>query len=69
MQGFHVEGPSGSGHQERVGDRVIWESTVSSERFRTIGAEEVEDTSEAIVKGGRIEFFTFFLSDETLDRI
>jgi hypothetical protein len=52
-----------------VGYRVIWESTVSSERFRDLGVEEVEGTVGAIVKGGRIEYFTFSLSNETLGRM
>jgi ketosteroid isomerase-like protein len=69
MPGFHVESRDHqvAGHHEEVGDRVIWESTVSSERFRDLGAEEVEGTAEAIVKGGKIESFTFSLSHETLD--
>lgn len=71
MPGFHVESRDRqvAGHQEEVGDRVIWESTLSSERFRSLGADEVEGTAEAIVKGGKIESFTFSLSHETLDRI
>ncbi len=71
MPGFHVESRDHqvAGHQEEVGDRVIWESTISSERFRDLGAEEVEGTAEAIVKEGEIESFIFSLSHETLDRI
>jgi SnoaL-like domain len=71
IPGFHVEsrGHQVAGHQEGVGDRVIWESTVSSERYRILGVEEVEGTAEAIVKGGRIEYFTFSLSNETLGRM
>jgi ketosteroid isomerase-like protein len=71
MPGFRVESRDHqvAGHHEEVGDRVIWESTVSSERFRDLGAEEVEGTAEAIVKGGKIESFTFSLSHETLNSI
>jgi ketosteroid isomerase-like protein len=71
MPGFRVESRDHqvAGHHEEVGDRVIWESTVSSERFRDLGAEEVEGTAEAIVKGGKIESFTFSLSHKTLDSI
>lgn len=71
MPGFHVESRDHqlAGHQEEVGDRVIWESTVSSERFRDLGADEVEGMAEAIVKAGKIESFTFTLSHETLDKI
>jgi hypothetical protein len=71
MPGFHVESRDHqlAGHQEEVGDRVIWESTVSSERFRDLGADEVEGMAEAIVKAGKIESFTFTLAHETLDKI
>jgi ketosteroid isomerase-like protein len=71
IPGFHVESRDhqAAGHQEEVGYRVIWESTVSSERFRDLGVEEVEGTVGAIVKGGRIEYFTFSLSNETLGRM
>ena len=71
MPGFHVESRDhrAAGHQEEVGNRAVWESTISSDRFRDSGTEEVGGTSEAIVKGGRIEFFALSLSEETLDRI
>jgi hypothetical protein len=55
-----------AGHQEGVGDRVIWETFVSSERFRDLGAEPVEGMAEAILKGSKIESFTLSLSQETL---
>ena len=71
MPGIHVESRyhQVAGHQEGVGDRVIWESTVSSERFRDLGVDEVEGAAEAIVKGGKIELYTFSLSHETLRKI
>lgn len=55
-----------AGHQEGVGDRVIWESFVSSERFRGLGVDPAEGMAEAILKGSKIEFFTLSLSQETL---
>lgn len=71
MPGFRVESRDHqvAGHHEGVGDRVIWESTVSSERFRELGADEVEGAAEAIVKGGEIESFTFSLSHEALGKM
>jgi hypothetical protein len=57
-----------AGHQEGVGDRVIWESFVSSERFRELGVDPAEGMAEAILKGSKIESFTLSLSQETLDR-
>ncbi len=61
MPGFHVESRDHqvAGHQEGVGDRVIWASTLSSELFRQMGAEPpVEGTTEAILQGEKIESFT-----------
>ena len=71
MPGFHAESRDhwAAGHQEGVGDRVIWESTFSSDRFRDLGAEKAEGTVESIVKGGRIESFTLSLSNATMERI
>jgi ketosteroid isomerase-like protein len=68
MPGFHVDSRDhqAAGHQEEVGDRVIWEATVASDYFRRLGADEVEGTAEAIVKGGKIESYTFSLSQQTL---
>jgi hypothetical protein len=68
MPGFHVDSRDhqAAGHQEGVGDRVIWESTVASDYFRRLGADTVEGTVEAIVKGGKIASFTFSLSQQTL---
>jgi hypothetical protein len=71
MPGFHVDSRDHqtAGHQEGVGDRVIWESTLASDYFRRLGADTVEGTAEAIVKGGKIESFTFSLSQQTLASI
>jgi hypothetical protein len=71
MPGLRVESRDRriAGHQEDVGDRLIWESTVSSDRFRELGADEAEGTAEAIVKGGMIESFAFSLSHETLTKM
>ncbi|HZY57102.1 MAG TPA: nuclear transport factor 2 family protein [Rubrobacteraceae bacterium] len=71
MPGFRVEsrGHQVAGHQEEVGDRVIWESTVSSDGFRNLGVDPVEGAAEAILKGSKIELFTFTLSQETLAKM
>ena len=61
MPGFHVESRDHqvAGHQEGVGDRVIWASTVSGDFFRQMGAEPpVEAAAEAVVQGGKIRSFT-----------
>ena len=55
-----------AGHQEGVGDRVIWETFVSSERFRDLDVDLAEGVAEAILKGSKIESFTLSLSQETL---
>lgn len=71
MPGFHVESRDHqvAGHQEEVGDRVIWESTVSSDSFRNLGVDPVEGMAEAILKEGKIESYTFTLSQETLAKM
>jgi hypothetical protein len=61
MPGFHTESRDHqvAGHQEGVGDRVIWASMVSGDFFRQIGAEPpVKATAEAVVEGGKIKSFT-----------
>jgi ketosteroid isomerase-like protein len=61
MPGFHVESRDHqvAGHQEEVGDRVIWIAMVSGDFFRQMGAETpVESPAEAIVQGDKIKFFT-----------
>ncbi len=61
MPGFHVESRDHqvAGHQEGVGDRVIWASTLSSDLFRQMGAEPpVESATEALLQGEKIESFT-----------
>ena len=61
MPGFHVESSDHqvAGHQEGVGDRVIWKSRVSGDFFRQMGVEPpIEATSEAIVQGDKIKTFT-----------
>jgi ketosteroid isomerase-like protein len=60
MAGFHVESRDHqlAGHQEGVGDRVIWASTLSSDLFRQMGADPpIEATTEAVLQGDKIEFF------------
>lgn len=71
MPGFHVESRDHqvAGHQEGVGDRVIWESLVSSDRFRDLGLDPAEGMAEAILKGSEIESFTFSVSQETLAKM
>ena len=58
-----------AGHQEGVGERVIWETFVSSERFGDLGVDPAEGMAEAILKGSEIESFTLSLSQETLARM
>ena len=65
MEGFHVESRDHqvAGHQEGIGDRVIWASTLSSDLFRQMGAEPpVEGITEAILAGEKIESFTATLN-------
>ena len=61
MPGFHVESRDHqvAGHQEGVGDRVIWVAMVSGDLFKQMGAEPpVESAGEALVQGDKIKFFT-----------
>src|ERR671921_1124646 len=61
MAGFHVDSRDHqvAGHQEGVGDRVIWIAMVSGDLFRQMGAEPpVESAGEALVQGDKIKFFT-----------
>ena len=61
MPRFHVESRDHrvAGHQEEVGDRVIWIAEVSGDYLRQMGAETpVESPAEAIVQGDKIKFFT-----------
>jgi ketosteroid isomerase-like protein len=58
MTGFHVESRDHqlAGHQEGVGDRVAWASTLSSDLFRQMGAEPpIEGTTEAVLEGDKIK--------------
>jgi ketosteroid isomerase-like protein len=61
MPGFHVESRDHqvAGHQEGVGDRVIWASTLSGDLFRQMGGEPpIEGTAEAVLQGDKIKSFT-----------
>src|SRR5215211_342081 len=61
VAGFHVDSRDHqvTGHQEGVGDRVIWIAMVSGDLFRQMGAEPpVESAGEALVQGDKIKFFT-----------
>ncbi len=61
MPGFHVESSDHqvAGHQEGVGDRVIWKSKVSGDFFRQMGAKlPLAATAEAILEGEKIKSFT-----------
>ena len=61
MPGFHIESRDHqvAGHQEGVGDRVIWKSKVWGDFFRQMGAElPVAATAEAILEGDKIKSFT-----------
>ena len=60
MPGFHVESRDHqvAGHQEGVGDRVIWASTLWSDMFSQLGVEPpVAATTEAVLQGEKIEYF------------
>ncbi|MCA1731696.1 MAG: nuclear transport factor 2 family protein [Actinobacteria bacterium] len=61
MPGFHVDSRDHqvAGHQEGVGERVIWTAVVSGDFFREIGAEPpVESTAQAIVQDEKIKSFS-----------
>lgn len=61
MPGFHVNSRDHqvAGHQEGVGDRVIWTAMVSGDVFGQTGAElPVESPAEALVQGDKIRSFT-----------
>src|SRR5215212_7416040 len=61
MGGFHVESRDHqvAGHQEGVGERVVWIAMVSGDLFRQMGVEPpVESSGEALVQGDKIKFFT-----------
>ncbi len=61
MAGFHVDSRDHqvAGHQEGVGDRVIWTAMVSGEAFGQERAESpLESPAEALVQGDKIRFFT-----------
>ena len=61
MAGFHVDSSDHQvvGHQEGVGDRVIWIAMVSGDLFGQMGAEPpVESAGEALVQGDKIKSFT-----------
>ena len=61
MAGFHVESRDHqvAGHQEGVGDRVIWCSTFYADAFKEMGADPpIQGTAEAILQGEKIEFYT-----------
>jgi SnoaL-like protein len=60
MPGFHVDSRDHqvAGHQEGVGERVIWIAMVSGDFFRQMGAEHpVASTTEAVVQGDKIKSF------------
>ncbi len=61
MPGFHIESRDHqvAGHQEGVGDRVIWTAMVSGDVFRQMGAEPpVASAAEAVLEGDKIKSFT-----------
>ena len=58
MPGFHVESSDHQvvGHQEGVGDRVIWKAKVSGDLYEQMGAETpLEAIGEAIIQGDKIK--------------
>src|ERR671911_56124 len=61
LAGFHVEARDHqvAGHQEGVGDRVIWTAMVSGDVFRQMGAEPpVVSAVEAVLQGDKIKSLT-----------
>src|SRR5919107_4951876 len=61
MPDFHVESKDHqvTGHQEGVGDRVIWIAMVSGDAFGQTGADlPVKSPAEAFVQGDKIRSFT-----------
>jgi ketosteroid isomerase-like protein len=61
MEGFYVESRDHqlAGHQEGVGERVVWIAMVSGDLFEQMGAEPpVESSAEAIVQGEKIKSFS-----------
>ncbi len=57
MPGFHVESSDHqvAGHQEGVGDRVIWRAKISGDLYEQMGVETpLEATGEAIIQGDKI---------------
>jgi ketosteroid isomerase-like protein len=58
MAGFHVDSRDHqvAGHQEGVGDSVIWTASVSGDFFRQMGAEPpVESNAEAVVETDKLK--------------
>ena len=58
MAGFHVDSRDHqvAGHQEGVGDSVIWTASVSGDFFRQMGAEPpVESNAEAVVEADKLK--------------
>jgi ketosteroid isomerase-like protein len=53
MQHFHVE----SRNHQVSGDTVAWEATLTGEAVREMGSDAIEQTAEAIVRGGKITSF------------
>jgi len=61
MAGFHVDSRDHqvAGHQEGVGERVIWLAMVSGDAFGQTAAESpLESPAEALVQGDKIRYFT-----------
>jgi ketosteroid isomerase-like protein len=61
ISGFHVETSDHrvAGHQEGVGDRVIWTAMVSGDAFGQTGADfPLKSPAEAFVQGDKIRCFT-----------
>ncbi len=61
ISGFHVDSSDHrvAGHQEGVGERVIWTAMVSGDFVRQMGAEPpLKSSAEAIVQGDKIRSFT-----------
>ena len=66
LAGFHVESRDHqvTGHQEGVGDRVIWTAMVSGDAFGQTGADlPLKSPAEAFIQGDKIRCFTATLPE------
>jgi ketosteroid isomerase-like protein len=56
-------------NRQMAGDKVTWEATISSDFFRQMGLDIVEDIVETVVQDGKIRSFTVTFTPETFSKI